>query len=166
MKWQLLSSRHIIVVVGCLAVTGNWYAAHGAATRTNAPTRTAEVSSNDTPTEIEIPQSVFVLPQSKKDGRDPFFPRSVRLDAVVAVITPTNQPPPPVDLKINGTSGNEERPLVIINNITFGVGDSYEIVSGGRRVRVRCVEIDLSAGRATVEVAGERRVLVFQKPGK
>lgn len=165
MKQQLFSSRHIIVLVGCLAAAGNWQAALAADTRTNAPTRTAVVSSNDAPTEIEIPQSVFVLPQSKKDGRDPFFPRSVRLDAVIPVPVPTN-PPSPLDLKINGTSGNEERPLVIINNVTFGVGDTYDVVTGGRRVAVRCVEIELSTGRATVEVAGNRRVLFFQKSGK
>ena len=107
--------------------------------------------------------SVFAIPPTDKDGKDPFFPRSRRPYAIANVPAATNQVPVG-DLRINGTSGSEERPLVIINNVTFGVGDSGEVISGGRRVRVQCLEINLSEGTATIQAAGQQRILRFQKP--
>jgi len=144
---------------------GTFLIAHGAARTNSTAARGSAVATNAAPIEVKIPQSVFVLPQTKEQGKDPFFPRSIRPYASVAVAVVSNAPtlPPPVDLKINGTSGSEDRPLVIINNVTFAVGDNREVTTGGRRVAIQCLEIDLSAGKATVEVSGSRRVLFFQK---
>jgi hypothetical protein len=171
---KLRFSPQLPVLVALLSILP-WtvLTAHGAANRTNpAPSRAAAKVSNATPIsnaatmEPEIPRSVFVWPKTDKEGKDPFFPRSQRPFVTVSVAPSTNPAPPTVDLKINGTSGSEERPLVIINNLTFGIGDSGDVVSGNRRIRIQCVEIDLSAGRATVQVGSERRVLYFQKSGK
>lgn len=115
---------------------------------------------------IEIPMSVFSVPSNEKQGKDPFFPRSRRpyLSPIPTILT--NPPPVVADLRINGTSGSEERPLVIINNVTFGVGDTNDVISGNRRITVHCLEIDLSAGRATVQADGQRRILSYQKSAK
>jgi len=124
------------------------------------------VTTNIASAAIEIPRSVFTVPATEKQGKDPFFPRSRRPFASAVVISPTNPVPVVADLRINGTSGSEERPLVIINNVTFGVGDTNEVISGSRRVSVRCLEINLSAGMATVQADGRQRVLRFQKLDK
>lgn len=110
-----------------------------------------------------IPQSVFVIPSTEKEGKDPFFPRSKRLFATPVVPVPTNQVVTLGDLTIAGISSGE-KPLVIINNVTFGVGDTAEIISGGRRISIQCLEIDLANGKAKIQHSGgEERVLNFQK---
>ena len=115
---------------------------------------------------IEIPMSVFFVPANEKQGKDPFFPRSRRPYVSAIVTIPTNPPPPVADLRINGISGSEERPLVIINNVTFGVGDTNDVISGNRRISVHCLEINLSAGRATVLADGRQRILLHQRSDK
>ena len=167
MKVRLCPLGRLLITLAPL-VLGTFLVAHGAAKRTNATRVHASATvSNTVPVASDIPQSVFVVPATPDGGKDPFFPRSTRAYATVAVAVVSNAPAPPVvDLKINGTSGSEDRPLVIINNETFGIGDSRDVISGGRRIPIKCVEIDLSAGRATVEVGGSRRTLFFQKSRK
>ena len=89
----------------------------------------------------------------------------MRVYVTIPIPVPTNQVPVIGDLKITGISGSEDRPLVIINQETFGVGDTLNVVTGGRSVSLHCLEIDLSARSAKVQVAGQTRVLFFQKPG-
>jgi hypothetical protein len=168
MKLRLpFSSKALVALV--IFLIGVSLAAEGGAGRTNATVAMGSAApTNAEPVEVIIPQSAFLMPLTKEQGKDPFFPRSLRPYATAPVTVVSNVPalPPPVELKINGTSGSEERPLVIINNVTFGVGDSGEVTSGGRRVRIQCLEISLSEGKATIEVQGGRRVLFFQKPSK
>lgn len=75
-----------------------------------------------------------------------------------------------VDLKINGMSGSDDRPLVIINNETFGVGDTRDVPIGNpsdkNKITIKCLEIDRAAGRATVQVGRDRRDLYFKNLGK
>jgi len=157
--------RMLITMIAPLL--GALLAAHGAGRTNSAVALGSAVATNAAPVEAQIPQSVFELPTPSKQLKDPFFPRSTRIVFTAPVLVSTKVPPiVPVDLKINGTSGSEDRPLVIINNVTFAVGDNREVTSGGRRVSLQCLEIDLSAGKATVEVSGNRRVLFFQKIGK
>jgi len=71
------------------------------------------------PAGTNIVQSVFVLPDSPKEGRDPFFPSSIRpyKDRVPAGLTPVSS------LKLEGITRARGKVFVIINGVTFGVGD-------------------------------------------
>jgi hypothetical protein len=135
-----------------------------AAAQTNAPkAKQSSDASKAAPSEEEIPQSVFINPANKKEGKDPFFPRSERPYHYVQTTIKTNPLPAMGELKILGISSGE-RPLIIINNVTFGVGDALEIPTSGRKIKIQCLEIDLSAGTALIQhIGGERRVLHFQK---
>jgi hypothetical protein len=83
-------------------------------------------------------QSVFIMPTSSKDGRDPFFPESTRtVDAMMAashVVEITS-------LKVPGISGTPGHLLAIINNHTFAVGDEGDVLTTSGRVSLRCLEI-------------------------
>ncbi len=110
-----------------------------------------------------IPPSVFVIPSTEKEGKDPFFPRSKRLFATPVAPVATNQVVTLGDLTVTGiTSG--EKPVLTINGVNFGVGDTAEIISGGRRISIQCLEIDPANGQAKIQHSGgEERVLNFQK---
>jgi hypothetical protein len=110
-------------------------------------------------------QSVFVLPHSPQEGRDPFFPNSTRPYSTFAP-TPnmTNAPAPMqvVDLRLKGFSGPADRRLAIINNHTFEAGEEAEVIMGPGRIPIRCLEI--RADSVVVEIRGERRELRL-RPG-
>jgi len=168
MNSSLNGSRTAFVAVALL-LTVNLSVLLGAASRTNsAAPRTPAVAADAAPVELEIPRSVFAMPATAKEGKDPFFPLSTRIYKNTAPVpVKTNQVPKvEVDLRINGVSGSDDKPLVIINNETFGVGDTRDVVSGGQKLSIKCLEIDPVAGRATVEVGHERRELFFQKREK
>lgn len=89
------------------------------------------------------PKSVFVVDPTA--GRDPFFPKSKRLeietpktnDAVVVVQTLF-----PDDIRCQGFSGSRENRLAIVNNKTFGKGEKNDItLKSGQRVQLRCLEV-------------------------
>ena len=147
-----------------------WLSPVAFALATNAPaakpatstTRSAApATTNAASVEVPIPKSIFVVPTSKVEGVDPFFPLSTRL-VVAPPSTSTNKPAPVAQLVIKGLSGTPERPLVIINGITFGLGDELELPKAQGRLRVRCLEINLNDETAIVEVNGERRELRFR----
>ena len=62
-------------------------------------------------------------------------------------------------LKIRGKSGTSDRPLVIINDITFAVGDERDVIIPQGRIHIHCLEIigDL----AVIEGNGQRHQLRF-----
>jgi hypothetical protein len=144
----------------CLALVS-----HAATKQTNAPAKTPSASPApaSTPVVTEIPRSIFVVPISERQGRDPFFPRTSRLFAVAPTPSPgivkTNQPSVAIELALKGISGTPERPLAIINNQTFAVGEENDVVSGARRMRVRCVEINVTAESVIIQIGNERREL-------
>jgi hypothetical protein len=85
------------------------------------------------------PKSVFV---DRPDfGKDPFFPNSKRRGEVVA----TNRVVEPVanfsNLALKGVSNDKEKPLAIINNKTFEVGEEGEVRVNGLLVKVKVIEI-------------------------
>jgi hypothetical protein len=85
-------------------------------------------------------RSVFVVPTSSKDGRDPFYPESIRTVEQAPVGGHTT-----VDttaLKVPGISGTPGHFLAIINNHTFAVGDEGDVMTTSGRVHLRCIEID------------------------
>jgi hypothetical protein len=110
---------------------------------------------------IEIPRAHFVNPRSPAEGKDPFFPRSMRPYSAAAVPQPvvTNTTPVVVvaDLKLNGISGTTERRLAIINNHTFEAGEEAVLSTSTGKFVVRCIEI--RADGVSVMVSGERREL-------
>jgi hypothetical protein len=115
-----------------------------------------------TPVMAELPRSEFKMPAAPADGKDPFFPRSTRIYGEVKVtpsVTPTPKPAPVLEFVLGGVSGSVDKPLATINNVNFGVGDNLEVVSGKERVRVVCLEINVLAGTAVIEVNGVRRSL-------
>ena len=98
-----------------------------------------------------VPQSVFIVPTSPKQGRNPFFPRST-------FNTPAAQPKPEVvdtsQVVLNGLT-SPPRATAMINGRTFETGESGEIrLRNGARVLVRCLEIRADA---VVAVIGAQR---------
>jgi len=112
--------------------------------------------------EAEIPKSVFVVPRTAQEGKDPFFPKSTRL-----VVVATNQTPVKAvtvgDLVLKILSGTPAAPLATINNRTFGVGEEAEVITPNGKALVRCLEIRLNDEVVVIEVGGERRELRFPR---
>jgi hypothetical protein len=104
-----------------------------------------------------VPVSVFNQPTSPKDGRDPFFPSSTRLFA--SMVIPKSKSNDLSSLVIRGKSGSSDRPLVIINDVTFAVGDERDVITPQGRIRIHCLQIvgDL----AVIEANGQHHDLRF-----
>jgi hypothetical protein len=113
-------------------------------------------ATNTAPAEPEVPKSVFIVPTSPKEGRDPFYPNSPRLFAA-AVTGNSNAAPVQVALLLSGIFVQADHRLATINNHTFEVGEESEVLIPGGRTKIRCVEIKENS--VVVEVRGERREL-------
>jgi len=110
--------------------------------------------------ELVAPKSLFLIPSNPQEGKDPFFPRSLRVYAssVIVLTNTTNSvAAPSLDLRLNGVSGTSAHPLAIINNRTFEVGEEGELTSNSGRARLRV--LDIKADYVVVQVGGERRIL-------
>jgi hypothetical protein len=110
--------------------------------------------------DTNVVQSVFVLPDNPKEGRDPFFPNSPRpyqgrpQNPGVTAIS---------DFKLGGITGAGSRFFVIINNVTFGVGDDADVKTpAGGKVHVLCVQI--KADSAVIEAGGQTLQLYLSNP--
>ena len=106
--------------------------------------------------------STFKIPTSLNEGRDPFYPNATRFLNRPVEPAPDNTHVPVV-LEFKGISGTPERPLAIINNRTFAVGEEQEITTSQGRVKLRLLEIDPKAMRVKVIAQGETRELLFGK---
>lgn len=140
-------------------VAGLGFTIRATQTATAAPAAShvrAPVSTNAAPTKCEAPKSVFVIPETSQDGRDPFFPLSTRLHPVARVMAATRPAAVP-ELELKGISGTVDRRLAIINNRTFERGEEGEVVCNAGRVRVTCMEIKDDSVRIVVN--GQERVL-------
>jgi hypothetical protein len=86
-----------------------------------------------------IPQSVFTIPATPKDGRNPFFPQSAQ------ALPQINKPNSPIDtsaLVLNGITPNGPRRTAMINSRTFEAGESGEVrLPSGARMLIKCEEI-------------------------
>lgn len=109
-------------------------------------------------TGTNIVQSVFVLPDAPKEGRDPFFPNSIRpyKDRVPLGQTPVSS------LKLEGITRSHGKVFVIINSVTFGIGDEVPVKTSGGKVDVHCVQIN--ADSVVVEVGGQLLTLTLTNP--
>ena len=146
--------KPLTVAVVLLGLT---FACHAAQTPTTAPSGFAPAATNTLPILPQIPQSVFIIPLTPQEGKDPFFPRSMRL--FNDVVVKTNQPPAAavVELKLKGISGAADHRLAIINNRTFETGEEGEVVSNVGRSRIICQ--DINADSVRVLISGEERIL-------
>jgi hypothetical protein len=113
-------------------------------------------STNVAPQTVDVPMSIFVIPATAQEGKDPFFPQSTRLHPAPPVTGAT--PPPTVpELVLKGVSGSANRRLAIINNRTFARGEEGDVMWNGTRVRVKCTEIESDSVQVTVN--GQVKVL-------
>jgi hypothetical protein len=111
----------------------------GAQAAPGNPAKTApEPSGSSTAVQAEIPQSVFIIPVTAKEGRNPFFPHSI---AEAPVATPRATVLDTSGVVLNGVT-SRPTPMVMINGVTFVKGEEHEIrLPSGARVKVRCDEI-------------------------
>jgi hypothetical protein len=134
-----------------------------AQTKTNSPTTAAPARTNALPAQAEIPKSVFVIPTTPQEAKDPFFPLSMRIFASAVVKTNGQSIPViPVDLKLNGISGTADHHLAIINNRTFEVNEEGTVATTTGRVLIRCLEIKDDSVRVLVN--GQELILRL-RPG-
>ncbi len=122
-----------------------------------AATRSATVSKDATNAlaEVEIPQSVFIIPANPKEGRNPFFPRSTtgveapKAKQTAAAVVDTSS------IVLNGITPHPT-PMVMLNGQTFEKGEEHEVkLPGGKKVMVKCEEI--RADSAIILVNGTQR---------
>jgi hypothetical protein len=104
------------------------------------------------------PRSVFDQPASPKEGCDPFFPTSVRPYA--SAVVPNAPTTDFSSLAMQGISGSPDHRLVIINKVTFAVGDEAEVFTSQGRIRIRCIVI--TDDSAVIEAAGQRQILHYK----
>ena len=103
-------------------------------------------------------RSIFTQPTSPKDGRDPFFPSSMRMFA--SAVVPASKTKDLSSLMIRGKSGMPNHPLVIINDVTFAEGDDRDVITPDGRIHIHCLQIigDL----VVIEANGQLHQLRFQ----
>jgi hypothetical protein len=139
-----------------VALLGLACAALAAQTPTNTPSGPSPAATNALL--LPVPLSVFIIPTTPQEGKDPFFPRSMRLFNDVLVKTNLQaMAVVAVELKLQGISGDADHRLAIINNRTFGIGEEGEVLSGAGRARIICK--DIKADSVRVLVNGEERLL-------
>jgi hypothetical protein len=101
-------------------------------------------------------KSIFLMPANPNEGRDPFFPNSMRpyqdSSSHQRVVDLTS-------LQIKGYSEIAGRKYVIINNHTFAEGDEGDVLTPGGRVHLRCLAVSVDS--VLVESNGARHLLKF-----
>jgi hypothetical protein len=101
----------------------------------------------------DVSQSVFIFPENAKQGRDPFFPNSLRPYQDFNS-QPGHAGAQLTSLRFVGVSGPPNHRLVIINNHTFAEGDEEEVTTPQGKILVLCVEIGDHS--VVVEANGQR----------
>ncbi|HTY86691.1 MAG TPA: hypothetical protein VMB80_04440 [Candidatus Acidoferrum sp.] len=117
----------------------------------------AKTPAPKTPAPEAVARSSFTMPANPKEGRDPFFPTSNRPYESVQASQP--HVGDITSLVLKGVSGPPDRRLAIINNHTFAIGDSQDIVTPQGRIHVRCVEIRDDS--VVIESGGMNRELKY-----
>jgi hypothetical protein len=110
----------------------------------------ADVNTNSMPT--QAPKSLFVMPDKPQEGRDPFFPNSMR--PYEAAMAANRHSAAVGSLELRGFSGDLLHRLVIINNHTFAEGDEQYVITAAGRIQVRCIRINPTS--AIIEADGQR----------
>lgn len=142
-QWKAAAA--VVLSAGCLvSYAGPSKSAQGAVT--NLIPQVAE---------IEIPQSVFVIPSQPSEGRNPFFPQSSN----------GFQAPPVAKLRDNNVDASlfvlngitsPPRRTAMINGRTFEPGESGEVrLPNGSRALIKCLQIGNES--AVIDINGQRR---------
>ena len=138
-----------------------------AAAKTNAA---ANVSASAELQPVAIPQSDFTVPKVPKEGRDPFFPDSLRMFGTTAIRT--NATPSVASYLLKGLAGPAGARFATIStagpggtsqSVDLAIGEEREIVTSTGRVKVRCLEIKEEL--VVIEAGGVRRELRL-RPGR
>ncbi len=108
-----------------------------------APAKPAKPSATNAPppaAEVEVPRSVFVIPASSKEGRNPFFPRSSMVAQAPKISPQSFQEASAI--KLNGIVPDGPRRTAMLNGRTFEEGEEAEIkLPTGGKVLVKCEQI-------------------------
>jgi hypothetical protein len=120
---------------------------------TNAPAKSV-APANELDMAAVIPKSVFAVPTTAREGRNPFFPQA----KVVAQVPKEREPSLDTSVFIlNGITGPPLR-SAMINGRTFLAGEEGEVrLQNGAKVLIKCAEIRDEG--ATIIVGGVQREL-------
>jgi hypothetical protein len=115
------------------------------------------------PAKQETPQSVFIIPNSPNEGRDPFYPQSTRrYSASPGAVAPNASDSPLVvtdSLALKSIVGG----LAIINNHSFAPGEEGDVIdSDGQRQHIRLLEIKSKTKSVVVKIGGQSVELTLQ----
>ena len=135
-----------------LAAIAAHYPAHGAIATNAASTE----KSNTVFEEPSVRKSVFE--DDLKNGKDPFFHKSIRR-ADKAPAANTEVVAPVVQLALKGISGPASRRFALINNQPLAVGETAYVRIATGQVKVRCVEIREDSVIVSVEGDPEQKEL-------
>ena len=155
---QQKNKTDIQLILLCCILAGAALPVAGAESKKPSTKKTPAPATVISPAPPPAPRSIFIQPNSPKDGRDPFFPLSTRPYA--SAVIPAAKTDDLSSLAIRGKSGTLDRPLVIINDVTFAVGDDRDVITPDGRIHIHCLEIvgDL----AVIEANGQRHKLRFE----
>ncbi len=164
-----------MVWAAALAAGSLWLAGCGGKKDANASSTPVAARTVPRPAspEPEAPEAAAPIPRSAfsaaiTDGRDPFFPDSVRRLPQMALTTPaaaktTARPLPSSDLlKLSGLYPSGDRPLALINRTPMSPGEQAKVSvvvkdgPGGpesRKLLVRCLEVRPTS--VVISVEGE-----------
>ena len=153
-----LTSAAKALLVGALAISCCQTAL--CAAKTKAPSTVSAGANAPAAIRAEIPKSVFVIPSSPKEGRNPFFPQSA-VQAPPPDLSRISKQPVKSDpslIHLNGITPSGPRVTAMINSRTFEEGESGEIkLPNGAKVLIKCIEI--KADSVIIEVDGQKREL-------
>lgn len=151
-KTLLTGSKHWIVCA-VLCVTSLSHSVHPQ-TNTNAK----KADTNAPPAPAPFPQSVFNIPRTLQEGRDPFYPKSTYfIGKAPAPVVSKDPVVVHVDLKLQGFSGPPNHRLAIINGRTMEQGEEAEVNTPNGKVPVRLIEI--KAESVVVQTPADRQEL-------
>ncbi|HWH71698.1 MAG TPA: hypothetical protein VNT26_20155 [Candidatus Sulfotelmatobacter sp.] len=153
MKARLDISRPTPWIGLALVLLGAPFRTPAAPAKPAAPTAVR----TNTASALEVPKSVFVVPTSPKEGRNPFFPLS---SMGYQAPKPKENQIDPSAFVLNGITSPPKR-TAMINGRTFEVGEEGEVRGqGGTKVLIRCLEIRTDS--AVISAGGQRRELHFR----
>ena len=128
---------------------------------------------NRVPAEVVFPKSVFI---DDPNGKDPFFPNRQRGGAPKPVVDTALKEPNWKALQLRGITGNGDKRVALINNLTFAKGEEGEVkippgktVPGGKivpggKLRVKVLEIKEKSVIISIEgLPDEKELLLTER---